>query len=89
MKERQRELTLKRVYGITIDDYNDMFIEQGGSCAICGTHQKEFKFCLSVDHCHSTGKIRGLLCHRCNGGLGNFNDNPEILQNALKYLKGQ
>lgn len=86
-KARQRELIIKRVYGITTEDYNNLFIEQGGRCAICGKHQEEFKLRLSIDHCHKTGKIRGLLCHRCNGGLGHFDDNVEILENVIKYLE--
>ncbi len=86
-KTRQRELILRRIYGITSENYNDMFIEQGGCCAICGKHQEEFKFRLSIDHCHETGKVRGLLCHRCNGGLGCFDDNIQIVKNVIKYLE--
>jgi hypothetical protein len=44
---------------------------------------------LSVDHCHNTGKIRGILCTKCNTGLGSFKDNIELLMNAIKYLKGE
>ena len=82
-----RNWTLKNTYGITTDDYNDMFIEQGGSCAICGTHQGELKKRLHVDHCHDTGKVRGLLCDGCNIALGRFKDNLDILHNAIKYLE--
>jgi hypothetical protein len=72
---------LKKHYGITIDIYNQMFEDQKGYCAMCGTHQSEFKRKLSVDHNHTTGKIRGLLCTGCNISLGvyeKYKDTCEI-----------
>ena len=78
---------LKHRYGITIEDYDGMYIEQGGRCAICGNHQSKMNRRLSVDHCHETGKVRGLLCINCNAGLGNYRDNLALLENAVKYLK--
>jgi len=85
--EKIRNQSLKYCYGITSDDYNKMFADQNGCCAICSTHQSEFKKPLSVDHCHTTGKVRGLLCSECNLGLGKFKDDITNLENALKYLK--
>ena len=82
-----RNSYLKRSYGITADEYNDMFIMQGGRCAICGMHQCEFKRRLGVDHDHETGVNRGLLCHKCNTAIGSLGDNIKLLQNAIKYLK--
>lgn len=87
-----RNNDLKREYGITLDDYNKMLQEQNGLCAICGEREtiKNKNGTLSelcVDHDHITGKIRGLLCRECNGALGKFNDNIEILKSAIKYLK--
>lgn len=73
--------------GITIDDYNNMFDEQEGKCAICKIHQKYLKNTLNVDHCHTTGKVRGLLCSKCNHGLGHFKDSVFILENAILYIK--
>lgn len=77
---------LKRVYGIPIERYDEMLRQQNGVCAICHNppdkHEK-----LVVDHNHTTGHIRGLLCKHCNWGLGNFKDSPENLINAAKYLK--
>ena len=62
---------------------------QNGCCAICkGEEPSDFKGRLSIDHDHSSGKIRGLLCMKCNSGLGMFNDDEDILLNAIKYLKG-
>ena len=75
-------------YGITLDEYNEMFAEQNGCCAVCEKHQIEFKDSLSVDHCHETGDVRGLLCFKCNTGIGKLGDNIEGLERALKYLKG-
>ena len=81
-----RNWNLMNTYGITTDDYNDMFIEQAGQCAICGIHQSELKKKLHVDHNHETGKVRGLLCDGCNIALGRMKDDVRILQNAIKYL---
>jgi hypothetical protein len=81
------DLRYKAKYNITIEDYNDMFIEQGGRCAICGKHQKDLKNKLAVDHCHGTKKVRGLLCLNCNTALGNFRDRLDLLENAMKYLE--
>lgn len=77
---------LQRYFGINIDDYNKMVIEQDFKCKICGDHQLFLKRRLAVDHCHKTGKIRGLLCNACNTGLGKFKDDPTVLQSALNYI---
>lgn len=74
--------TLKR-YGITAEDYDHMFAEQNGLCAICGRPDSR---ALSVDHDHETGKVRGLLCSKCNFLLGYADDDPEILTRAIEYL---
>lgn len=76
-------------YGITLDDYNDMFTSQNGCCKICKTHQSELPRSLAVDHCHETNKVRGLLCDKCNRGLGHFNDDIDLLTKAIKYIKQQ
>ena len=73
-------------YGITLTAYNDMFAQQEGCCAICKEHQSNLKKRLSVDHCHTSGKIRKLLCQNCNTLLGMAKDNTEILKNAISYL---
>lgn len=74
-------------YGITINQYNELFLNQNGCCKICNKHQAEFSQKLSVDHCHKTGKVRGLLCRHCNFGLGFAKDDISILENMIKYLK--
>jgi len=74
-------------YGMTVEDYYEMFAKQKGCCAICGRHQSEFKRALSVDHNHETGEIRGLLCDNCNLMLGKAKESIEILKSVIKYLK--
>lgn len=84
--DKVKEQKLKKCYNLSLTEYNKMFEKQNGKCAICERHQDELKFKLSVDHCHRTNKIRGLLCDKCNRGIGFLNDDKEIVQNALKYL---
>ena len=75
-------------YNITLADYDAMYEEQKGKCAICGSTNpktpKNGRFC--VDHDHVTGKVRGLLCSSCNRGIGLLQDDYEIILNAYKYL---
>lgn len=80
-----RNKEYKRLYEITLEDYNKMFEEQQGRCAICGKHVSEFKSNLAVDHCHKSGKIRGLLCVSCNTKLSVVEDN-DFVKMATKYL---
>jgi len=80
-----RQDRYKRLYGITILDYYRMLKEQEEKCAICGTTEIKRK-AFDVDHCHITKTVRGLLCNNCNRGLGHFQDNINILKNAIKYL---
>ena len=75
-------------YDISQDDWLKMFYVQGGRCALCSTHQSEMKRALSVDHCHTTGEVRGLLCTRCNQALGLLREDANILRKAANYLDG-
>lgn len=84
--DRHSKLSLKRKYGISIGDYNILFLKQDGKCAICGVHQKDLKKKLSVDHNHGTGKVRGLLCPNCNSAIGMLKDDPLMLKAAIDYL---
>ncbi len=85
----QRRRNYKCKYGITIEDYDNMLKEQGGCCAICGSSDSKChgRMNFAVDHCHETGKVRGLLCNDCNRALGLFQDSSEILDKAVKYLE--
>ncbi len=84
-KYNWRKYQYKYTYGITVDEYQTMVEQQGGVCLICCQPEKNKN--LSVDHCHKTKKVRGLLCGKCNVGLGYFNDSEEILEAAIIYLK--
>ena len=77
---------LKTAFGITVDQYEAIAKQQNDCCAICGTPQLELRRKMAVDHDHVTGKVRALLCHNCNVGLGNFKDSEQILTKAIKYL---
>lgn len=83
-EERSRRKLLAR-YGLTMEAYQDMLFSQGGVCKICGSRCDK-KFRLSVDHCHTTQQVRGLLCDDCNNMLGRAKDNPEVLRKAAEYL---
>ena len=76
---------LKSSYGITLAYFNGMLELQNSVCAICNEPQKG-KY-LAVDHCHETGKVRGLLCENCNKALGQFHDNITLLKSAIAYLE--
>lgn len=72
-----------RTYGITTEEYEDMYLAVTGHCQICG----EYWDILAVDHDHETGKVRGLLCQQCNRGIGIFQDDPIRVRQALTYLQ--
>ena len=74
---------LKRLYGISPADYDALLAKQDGVCATCGKPSEET---LCVDHCHATGTIRGLLCRKCNTGLGCYEDDPATMITSLAYL---
>ena len=87
-KEARRDYNLRRLYGITTVDYENMLEAQGGRCAICGTDQpggRQNNY-FAVDHCHKTDTVRGLLCMSCNIMLGQSDDNINTLNNAITYL---
>jgi hypothetical protein len=84
--DKVRARNIAKRGGATLEDYDAMFAQQGGVCAICKQPPLDGKH-LSVDHCHATGAIRGLLCGKCNSGLGMFADEPGRLIAAVNYLK--
>lgn len=88
-KDDRKNYMLKRAYGITLDQYKKLCDDQNNKCRICKKEQKisTFKKGLVVDHCHSTGKVRGLLCSPCNTALGLFYDDISVLKSAVSYLQ--
>lgn len=81
----RRNFHLKKKFGITVEQYDEMLIKQNGVCEICGGTNGKKNF--SVDHNHKTGKVRGLLCDHCNTGIGRLMEDISILQNAILYLR--
>lgn len=83
----------KKRYGLSREDHQDLIKKQNNLCAICGGTEKvklsnsDKPRALAIDHCHDRGYVRGLLCTRCNTGIGNFNDSPELMEKAINYLK--
>lgn len=87
-KLAQRKNILKRVYGLTLEDFDEILKSQDYKCAICEMPQiLTFHKTLSVDHNHNSGKVRGLLCSNCNFGLGAFKEEQSLFQKAMNYLK--
>ncbi len=78
-KNRLHQRVIK--YNLTDDKFNIMYNSQNGCCAICGKHRK-----LEIEHNHQTGKVRGLVCHKCNVVIGMCEENVEVLQKAIEYL---
>jgi hypothetical protein len=81
-----RRSHLRRTYGLTVEQYDEILAAQGGGCAICGRKPRE-NISLHVDHCHDTGTVRGILCFRCNNGIGDFANDPVLLRAAASYLE--
>jgi hypothetical protein len=77
----------KRTYGLKIDDYNLILKKQNNKCSICGKELKKGSGGRALDHCHITGKIRGILCMKCNTSLGLVEENINILQSMITYLE--
>lgn len=81
----EKRFRMMKRYGITVDDYGRMLDEQRGVCAICRTPPGDRY--LHVDHCHATGRVRGLLCFRCNSSLGHAQDSVSRLKSMIAYLE--
>lgn len=82
-KQIQRRAELKKKYGITLEQYDEMFVKQGGLCAVCLEPQVDFSLRFAVDHSHKTGKVRGLLCGNCNTTLGLIGEKHQSLQRMV------
>lgn len=84
-KEKSRWERIQREYNLSRDEYDALLTSQNNKCAICQTEKPEDRH-FDVDHDHTTGRVRGLLCNRCNRGLGYFNDDFTLIRTALNYL---
>ena len=92
--EKGRDKNLRYNYGITLEEYNTLLSNQDGKCATCGTTEPGGRKSgrgggtnVFVDHCHDTGKVRGLLCHSCNRAMGLLGDNVSVIESMIKYLE--
>lgn len=83
--ETYRRYNLSR-YNISPEEYDRLLASQGGGCACCGAAENKNGKRLFVDHCHESGAVRGILCHRCNSGIGSLGDDVKGLRRALAYL---
>lgn len=86
-RHKLKGYNLKASFNISPENYTKMLLAQDNCCKICGTHKNKLKRSFAVDHCHTTNKIRGLLCSNCNIGLGQFKDDIILLKNAITYLE--
>ena len=85
-KLKNRNYYLKATYGLDLEDFECLLILQEYACGICNATRCNVRDVLSVDHCHKTGSIRGLLCHNCNIALGSFKDSIYNLKKAISYI---
>lgn len=77
---------LQRLYGLSVNEYEQMYAEANGCCQVCGVSEESLNKRLAVDHCHATGKVRGLLCSKCNTALGQLDDSLEKISSLYSYL---
>jgi hypothetical protein len=86
-KQKRRAYQLRKLYNMTIEQYDQILADQRGLCAICGTDKAGRGRLFYVDHDHVTGRVRGLVCNSCNRALGLFKDNLDILRSAVTYME--
>lgn len=85
--EKQYAYHLQKTYGLTLSRYNEVLKKQDGKCAICGVDQSKTNRRFGVDHDQVSGRIRGIICGRCNRGMGYLQDNAEICESAARYIR--
>ena len=78
---------LKKLYNLSVEDYEELYAQARGSCQVCGVKESDLNKRLAVDHCHATGKVRGLLCSKCNTALGQLGDDLDRISSLYSYLK--
>jgi hypothetical protein len=87
VKNNARKNRLNSRYGLTIEQYNMLLQQTNGICPICLTEFSGFNHRAVVDHCHTTGRVRGILCNGCNAAIGFLKDDTKVVQRALKWLE--
>jgi hypothetical protein len=87
VRERDREASFKKLYGLTIAERDQMLADQGGECAACGSRNPASKLGWHTDHCHKSEKVRGILCANCNTALGHAKDSVDRLRLLISYLE--
>lgn len=93
--DERRAYQLEHKYGLTLEQFDALLAGQGGCCAICGTTEPNGRVFADgcarwqVDHCHASGRVRGILCSECNNALGKFGDDPTVLRRAVDYVTGR
>ena len=85
--DKWRDKHYSKAYNLSLDDYTAMLAKQDGKCAICGCTESRDGKRFAVDHCHDTGKVRGLLCRPCNSAIGFLNDDYQTALAAVRYLE--
>jgi hypothetical protein len=85
-KDKYRDTYMKRVYGVSLEEYEAMSDEQNGLCYICNQPPTSEKR-LAIDHCHDSGRVRRLLCTKCNTALGLLNENVDIMKKLIHYVE--
>lgn len=85
--EVRRDTWYRKQYGISLKEYKDLKNKQNNKCAICGDSNPHGRGRWHIDRCHTTGEVRGLLCHNCNTAVGLFKDDTNIINSAINYLK--
>lgn len=89
VKNRSRRNHMRRKYDLSVDGFHSLWDSQCGNCAICSSSLNFGTGGFAIDHNHSTGKVRGILCGPCNLGIGHLKDNPDILKSAATYLESR
>ena len=87
LREYRKDYTLKRYFNISLEQYNEILEKQGNKCPVCSRHKDEFSKYMPVDHDHTTGEIRGIVCSDCNVSVLRHFVDPEIYERAKQYLK--
>ncbi len=83
----KRQVHLKNRYNLTLEQFDQMLKSQNNQCLICEEILKPTSHGRHIDHCHTTGKVRGILCQRCNTGIGKFEENVNLLKKAIAYIE--